>query len=59
MTLQLLPDNWRKSARSDNDTGCVEVANNSELTLVRDTKDRRGGHLAVPAAAWQAFIERL
>jgi hypothetical protein len=45
---------WRKSSYSAQETNCVEVAYGPSVGI-RDTKDRRGGHLAVPATAWQAF----
>jgi hypothetical protein len=56
MTIPDRIDTWRKSSYSSNSTSCVEVAL-SGSALVRDTKDRRGGHLTVPATAWQAFTE--
>jgi hypothetical protein len=50
---------WRKSSYSTNTTNCVEVALTSSRAQVRDTKDRDGGSLAVPAAAWAAFTREL
>ncbi|XTZ15102.1 DUF397 domain-containing protein [Micromonospora echinospora] len=49
---------WRTSTRSGNNGGdCVEVADNLPgVVLVRDTKNRDGGTLAFPPAAWQAFV---
>jgi hypothetical protein len=53
---------WRKSSYSDNGgAACVEVgspATSSAVTgvLVRDTTDRAGAVLAVPAAAWRALV---
>lgn len=49
---------WRKSSHSETND-CVEVKPDVGEVGVRDTKDRAGGQLAVPAAAWQAAIERL
>ncbi|MEV6901471.1 DUF397 domain-containing protein [Amycolatopsis sp. NPDC051372] len=49
---------WRKSSYSPNAGDCVEVATGREV-LVRDTKDREGGHLTVPAVAWQELLSRL
>jgi hypothetical protein len=54
-----LPDNWKKSTRSQSTTNCVEVASSPSQWLVRDTKDRAGGTLDVPAAAWSAFTEQV
>jgi hypothetical protein len=53
--LTLLP--WRTSTYSGgNGGGCVEVTDNTRgQVLVRDSKDRDGGVLMVPAAAWRAF----
>lgn len=47
---------WRKSSYSGSDTNCVEVAPLPGSTAVRDSKDRDGGSLVVPRAAWTAFI---
>lgn len=58
MTIPSGPDNWRKSSRSQNATECVEVSLGGEVG-VRDTKDRIGGQLAVPAADWSVFIAGL
>lgn len=50
---------WRKSSYSGGSTGnCVEVAGSS-ATLVRDTTDRGGVTLSLPAPAWHAFITRI
>jgi uncharacterized protein DUF397 len=49
---------WRKSSYSTNGGECVEVATGAEV-LVRDTKDREGGTIAVPAGPWREFLSRL
>ena len=50
---------WRKSTRSGNTGNCVEVADAAPVVLVRDTKDREGGTLSVPAEAWKSFVTGL
>jgi hypothetical protein len=47
---------WRKSSYSNANGGqCVEVRDDAAVVLVRDTTDRDGVTLTVPASAWQAF----
>ena len=47
---------WRKSSYSSANGGaCVEVAT-ADGVLVRDTTNRDGFTLSVPAAAWAAFL---
>lgn len=52
---------WFKSSCSDTRGNCVEVARNLVPTLgvvpVRDSKTPAGPVLAVPAAAFSAFVE--
>jgi hypothetical protein len=51
---------WRKSSYSDGNGGnCVETASRDGLILVRDTADRDGATLSIPAAAWQKFTATL
>ncbi|SDO96462.1 protein of unknown function [Actinopolyspora xinjiangensis] len=48
---------WRKSSRSGGNGGnCVEVGYASGIVGIRDTKDRRGGTLAVEYTTWTAFL---
>jgi Domain of unknown function (DUF397) len=50
---------WRKASYSGNSGNCVEVADTARVVLVRDTTNRNGVTLAVPAEAWQAFTSKL
>jgi hypothetical protein len=51
---------WRKASYSGNNGGnCVEVGQAARVVLVRDTSDRGGAVLSVPASAWQAFADAL
>jgi len=47
---------WRTSSYSNGAAACVEVAPAPDGVLVRDSKDRDGPALSVPAAAWRAFL---
>jgi hypothetical protein len=47
--------NWRKARASAANGDCIEVADHDGAVLVRDTKVRERGHLAVDAADWRAF----
>jgi hypothetical protein len=50
---------WRKSSYSSANGGaCVEVAT-TDAVLIRDTTDRDGFTLSVPAGAWTAFVGTL
>ena len=51
--------NWRKASYSNGSGDCVEVADAASVVLVRDTKTRDGGTLAVTADAWRAFTGSL
>jgi hypothetical protein len=50
---------WRKSSYSTNGSACVEVAVSRPEVLVRDTKDRDGGTIAVSAVQWRNLLSRL
>lgn len=47
---------WRVSSYTGNQGDCVEVALGAATTHVRDTKNRTGGEIAVPAASWLALL---
>jgi Domain of unknown function (DUF397) len=49
---------WRVSTWSKSDN-CVEIANNDAAVLIRDTKNRTGGVLAVPSTVWEGFIDAI
>jgi hypothetical protein len=52
-----LDQHWRKASYSGNGGGnCVEVGGAGRAVLVRDTANREGAVLAVPAAAWRALL---
>jgi hypothetical protein len=50
---------WRKSSFSSSNPDCVELAITPDETRVRDTKQRAGGTLRFPSAAFAAFLEGL
>jgi hypothetical protein len=55
-----LDPRWRKASYSGNGGGsCVEVGNAARAILVRDTTNRDGVTLSIPADAWQAFADGL
>lgn len=48
---------WRKSTYSGSGgSNCVEVGGARATVLVRDTTDRGGMTLTIPAAAWKKFV---
>ncbi|HEX4831439.1 MAG TPA: DUF397 domain-containing protein [Trebonia sp.] len=50
---------WRKSTYSGGaNSNCVEVAT-AAAVLVRDTTDRDGVTLGIPAGAWSVFLATL
>ncbi len=50
---------WRKSSYSAENGNCAEAAAAGGTVLVRDTHDRDGVTLTIPAGAWRAFAARL
>ncbi|HET9255112.1 MAG TPA: DUF397 domain-containing protein [Pseudonocardiaceae bacterium] len=50
---------WRTSSYSNGGTACVEVATAPDAVLVRDSKNRTGPALTLPAPAWHAFLTTL
>lgn len=51
-----LDETWRKSRYSSNGS-CVEVRRVEAAVEVRDTKDRTGPVLSIPAEEWRGFVE--
>jgi hypothetical protein len=52
--------NWRKSTYSNGGANaCIETASGQGVVLVRDTTNRDGGTLSIPAGAWRAFAATL
>jgi hypothetical protein len=47
---------WRKSSKSTGQNDCVEIARTGTAVLIRDSKNRGGGHLAVSARTWASLI---
>jgi Domain of unknown function (DUF397) len=56
--MEQLDPRWRKASYSGNggSANCVETGTGPGAVLVRDTTDRGGVTLSIPAAAWQAFV---
>lgn len=51
---------WRKSSHSNGGANnCVEVGHAAPVVLVRDTTNRAGAVLAVPAPAWRALLAEI
>ncbi|GAA2602763.1 DUF397 domain-containing protein [Actinomadura fulvescens] len=48
---------WRTAGHSGGGN-CVEVAGDSELVAVRDSKDRVGPRLEFTASEWTVFVTR-
>ncbi|MEV4627877.1 DUF397 domain-containing protein [Micromonospora sp. NPDC049523] len=57
MQIDLARATWRKSARSNDQGWCVEVADNlADVVGVRDSKDVTGPVLAFSPTDWSAFV---
>ena len=49
---------WRKSTRS-NSVGCLEVALDGGVVLLRDSKRPDGPILSISPGSWQAFLKKV
>lgn len=48
---------WHKSSYSGGDgDSCIEIATSPTTIHIRDSKDKAGPQLAVPAGTWAAFV---
>lgn len=49
---------WFKSSYSNSGGSCVEVKFDADITLVRDSKDRRAGQpvLCISREGWSSFL---
>lgn len=57
MNVHIPEDAWFKSSYSTQEAGaCVEIANLTTAVGVRDSKNKTGPALLIPAAAWDAFV---
>jgi len=59
MTPDLSAAVWRKSTKSGNNGGCVEVAFVDQIVAIRDSKDPTGPVLAFEAGSWAAFVAEI
>ena len=51
---------WRKSSHSNGGSGgCVEVSTAATDVLVRDTTNRAGTVLTIPAATWRTLLDEI
>ncbi|TDD27475.1 DUF397 domain-containing protein [Actinomadura sp. KC06] len=51
--------NWRKASRSQAQDDCVEVAAQGPSVLVRDSRDRSAGAIALDSAQWNALLSAI
>lgn len=54
MHTQLTGATWRKASHSATNGDCVEIARNTDVFGVRDSKN--GDRLILPATAWAGFV---
>lgn len=56
MHVELSGAAWRKSTKSSNNGGCVEVADLGHAVAVRDSKNPNGPALVFTGEQWDAFL---
>ncbi|MFD8382926.1 DUF397 domain-containing protein [Streptomyces sp. NPDC059679] len=57
MNVHISEGAWFKSSYSTQEAGaCVEIANLTTAVGVRDSKNKTGPTLLIPATAWTAFV---
>ena len=60
---ECLEQRWQKASYSGGGNDCVEArlagTRVTAFAEVRDTKDRKGGSIAVAAPAWKAFLAQV
>ncbi|KOX13153.1 hypothetical protein ADK67_44615 [Saccharothrix sp. NRRL B-16348] len=59
MTPDFSAAEFKTSSYTEDNGTCVEVAVEAGFGAVRDTKNREGGHVAVPARSFAAFLRSL
>jgi hypothetical protein len=57
MSVDLTGAVWRKSAKSANNGGCVEVADLGDHIVLRDSKNPTGPVLVFTAFEWECFVD--
>lgn len=56
----IINETWRTSSYSKGESNCVEVADTTKGgAAVRDTQNRRDGHLSFSASEWKAFLDEV
>lgn len=57
MSVDLTGAAWRKSVKSQNNGGCVEVADLGDHVALRDSKNPTGPVLVFTAFEWECFVD--
>ena len=59
MTPDFSAAEFKTSSYTEDNGTCVEVAVAGGFAALRDTKNRAGGHVAVPTRSFEAFLRSL